>query len=577
LNTFLKRLMIGLLSFILLIALGIFVATFVIDPNRFKSDIESIATNAGVELSIDGDLAWQLFPLGISIEKVNFVLSDQSMAGSADQLSLGVDISTLFSLLSQRTQFPLNQFLIANGRVLYALPNSLPVQFSQINISINDLNSTGKKFPISLSLVTPKGIKVSLDSEIGIKFSDQKMTDLSISDLQLNVNKLSINGYFDASNNLTKMQGQINSEAFDLIQQFKLAKRFVPDLIVPKMADANALKNISFDSFFDIEVDGLSKIQTTLLIDGQAIDIDVDIDQPQYKLNTVVSGKTLNLNAYQTKGTSNSNNSILLAPLAIPMAVWHGQSQFELNFMGIELGDIKLSNLYANLFGNQNIFRLTSLNGDIFDGHLNATASLNLQGAIPTFSFKSSIRNIDLSAATESMDRVNIGGRFNLETDFKGSGDTAESILQSLDGSGSITIDEPTYKGINLEQTLCNAAAIFGGKPIHKKTWPEHTALDDLTGKLRFKKNRLLISEYQTKLANIDIYGNAKLNLSTLRYELNTTALAAQSRSSANGCKINPMIVKRKIPFRCKGALGDKFKCKPDNNLIQTLLLSPKL
>ena len=569
--------MIGLLSFIILIALGIFVVTFVIDPNRFKSDIESIATNAGVELSIDGDLAWQLFPLGISIEKVNFVLSDQSMAGSADQLSLGVDISTLFSLLSQRTQFPLNQFLIANGRVLYALPNSLPVQFSQINISINDLNSTGKKFPISLSLVTPKGIKVSLDSEIGIKFSDQKMTDLSIADLQLNVNKLSINGYFDASNNLTKMQGQINSEAFDLIQQFKLAKRFVPDLIVPKMADANALKNISFDSFFDIEVDGLSKIQTTLLIDGQAIDIDVDIDQPQYKLNTVVSGKTLNLNAYQTKATSNSNNSILLAPLAIPMAVWHGQSQFELNFMGIELGDIKLSNLYANLFGNQNIFRLTSLNGDIFDGHLNATASLNLQGAIPTFSFKSSIRNIDLSAATESMDRVNIGGRFNLETDFKGSGDTAESILQSLDGSGSITIDEPTYKGINLEQTLCNAAAIFGGKPIPKTTWPEHTALDDLTGKLRFKKNRLLISEYQTKLANIDIYGNAKLNLSTLRYELNTTALAAQSRSSANGCKINPMIVKRKIPFRCKGALGDKFKCKPDNNLIQTLLLSPKL
>ena len=131
--------------------------------------------------------------------------------------------------------------------------------------------------------------------------------------------------------------------------------------------------------------------------------------------------------------------------------------------------------------------------------------------------------------------------------------------------------------GTNLEQTLCNAAAIFGGKPIPKTTWSENTELEDLTGNFRFNKGRLFLSDYQTKLANIDIYGNAELNLSSLRYSLNTTALATQSTSSAKGCKINPMIVKREIPFRCKGALGDKFKCKPDNNLIQTLLLPPKL
>ena len=86
-----------------------------------------------------------------------------------------------------------------------------------------------------------------------------------------------------------------------------------------------------------------------------------------------------------------------------------------------------------------------------------------------------------------------------------------------------------------------------------------------------------MLTDYETKLANIDIYGNADLNLSSLSYALNTTALATQPTSSANGCKINPMIVKREIPFKCKGALGDKFRCKPDNNLIQTLLLSPKL
>ena len=569
--------MISLLSLILFISLGIFVVTLVVDPNQFKPDIQSTATNAGVELDMDGDLAWQLFPFGLSAEKVNFVFSDQSMAGSADQLRFGIGISTLISFASQRSQLPISQLSVTNGRVLYALPNSLPLQFSQIDLSVNDVNSTGKAFPIRLSLLAPKGLKISLNTELGVRLSEQTVTDISIANLKLKVNRLSINGDLNVSNNMTKIHGQINSKDFDLIQQFKLAKRFIPDLLMPKMADAKALTNISFDSFFDIEVDGLSKIQTTLVVDGQAIDIDVDIDQPQYKLRTVVSGQTLNLDAYQSHANSQSDNSMLFAPLAIPMAVWHGQSQFELNFLGIELGDLRLSNLYANLFGNQNIFRLTSLNGDIYDGHINATGSLNLQDATPTFSFSSFFRNIDLNTATQSMDNINIAGRLNFETTITGSGDTAESILQSLDGDGKIKIDKPNYQGVNLEQTLCNAAAVFGDKPIPKTTWSENTEFDDINAKLQFKNGRLFINDYQTQLANIDIYGNGDINLSSLRYSFNTTALATQSTSSPQGCNINPMIVKREIPFSCKGALGDSIKCKPDNNLIQTLLLTPKL
>lgn len=557
--------------------MGIFAATLLIDPNQYKSSIESTSASAGIELSIEGDLAWQLFPLGISAEKVNFVLSDKSMAGSADQLKLGIELATLFSLASQRSQLPISRLSIANGRVLYALPNSLPLQFSQINFAVDNLNSTGHKFPISIDLLAPQGVKIAVQSNVAVKVSDQTVTDLSVANLQLKINKLLVTGYFNASNNLTKIQGNIKSESFNLIQQFKLAKRYIPDLMVPQLADPTALTNVTFDSFFDIETIGFSKIQTTLSIDGQALDIDVDIDQQKYKLNTLVSGKVLNLDAYRAKPLANADNSMLFAPLAIPMALWHGQSQFELNLMAVELGDIRLSNLYANLFGNQNIFRLTSFSGDLFGGQINTSASLNMQEAKPNFSIESSITDIDLSALSKSLEDINLGGEFNFNTTIKGSGNTSESIIESLDGIGEVNIENPSYIGVNLEQTLCNAAAIFGGKPIPKTSWSENTELDTLTSKLRFNKGSLLVSDYQTRLANIDIYGSANLNLSSWRYSLNTTALATQSKSSAQGCKINPMIVKREIPFKCKGALGDKFKCKPDNNLIQTLLLSPKL
>ena len=147
-NTLIKRLLTGLISFIVLIAATIFVATLVVDPNKFKTDIESAAANAGIELGIEGDIAWQLLPLGISVNNVNLALSDQSMAGSAHQLRFSLSLSTLFALLNQSSQLPISQLSVSNGRVLYAT-NSLPLQFSQINLSIDDLNLPAKNSLLS--------------------------------------------------------------------------------------------------------------------------------------------------------------------------------------------------------------------------------------------------------------------------------------------------------------------------------------------------------------------------------------------------------------------------------------------
>ena len=150
-----------------------------------------------------------------------------------------------------------------------------------------------------------------------------------MANLQLKINKLLVTGYFNASNNLTKIQGNIKSESFNLIQQFKLAKRYIPDLMVPQLADPTALTNVTFDSFFDIETIGFSKIQTTLSIDGQALDIDVDIDQQKYKLNTLVSGKVLNLDAYRAKPWLMQITQCYLRPWQFPWL--YGMDKVNLN------------------------------------------------------------------------------------------------------------------------------------------------------------------------------------------------------------------------------------------------------
>ena len=376
---------------------------------------------------------------------------------------------------------------------------------------------------------------------------------------------------------MNKIQGQLSADSFDLIKQLKVVSRFIPELEVPKMADPKALTDIAFEGFFDLVLDSFSTIESTLSIDGQAIEISSEIDHENRKLYTTISANQFKLDGYESQSDSGSANPALFAPLAIPMALWHGQSQIELNIAELNMGAASLTNIYGNLFGNQNIFRLSTLSGDLFDGQINLSGELNMQNRMPSFSVDSSVSNIDLNAASQLFDEFDLGGELNFSSNIKGSGYDGYSVMQSLAGSGQLVINSPTYEGINLEQILCNAAALFSGKVPAVKDWSEDTQLDDLTASLSLRGDSLSVSEYRTQLGNVDFYGSSSLNLSSLRYKLNTTVLATQGRSSSMGCTINPMIVEREIPFRCKGAIGETFNCKPDNSLIKTLLLTPKL
>jgi AsmA protein len=578
LNTLLKPLFTGLLALFVFVVLGLFVASLAIDANRFKPEIETAAASAGIELAIEGNIDWQLLPPGIALNQVSFTLNDKSMAGNADQLAIGINFKTLASLLNQSTQLPISKLDVKNSRVLVAIPNSLPLQLSQINLAVHDINTQGQPFTYDIDLLAPYSVKVSSSAELSIALNNQYQPEsFSVNNLDLSINDLTIKGYIEGSESLNKIQGQLSADSFDLIKQLKVASRFIPELEVPKMVDPKALTDIAFESFFDLTLDGFSTIQSTLSLDGQAIDINSEIDQNPLKLHTTISANQISLDGYASQTDSVAANPALFAPLAIPMALWHGQSQIELNVAEINIGGASLTNIYGNLFGNQNIFRLSALNSDLFDGQINLNGELNMQDRTPSFSVNTSVSNIKLSEASQFLENINLGGELNFSSSIRGSGYDGYSVLQSLTGNGQLEINSPSYRGMNLEQTLCNAAALFSGKVPLATDWPDDTQLEDLTASLSLKGDSLSISEYRTQLGNVDFYGSSSLNLSSLRYKLNTTILATQGRSSSLGCTINPMIVEREIPFRCKGALGETFNCKPDNSLFETLLLTPKL
>ena len=568
----LRRLLIGLTALIVLISLGAVILTKVIDPNQYRSSLQSLALENGVKLVIAGDLDWQLLPLGIQANQVNFALQDQSMAGEFEQLTVGISFSNLIAFDFEQ-RLPVSSFSVSNGRLLYALPDSLPVQFSNIQLSSHQIDTQGELFPVSVSLQAPKGLKLLFESEIGLSIANQSLASLVLSDFTLGLNKVRISGDIEATNNLSAIRGKLSTEAFDLLDQFKLIKKFVPDLYIPQPAGAKALKEIAVDSQFAIDVKNISQVQTTLIIDGQKFDIDMLVDQPNYKLTTLIYGDSFDLTAYMPPASSSESNSMLFAPLAIPLAVWHGQSQMELHLNQLKLEKMTVSKIYANLFGNQNVFKLTSFNADIFAGQVDATATLDLQSSVANFKAQTTITNLDLGAMFDvEEDSSGMAGILDLNANIQSSGNEIETIIQSLTGSGNLSLVKPIFKGINLEQRFCEAARLFSSSTPSKKQWPLGTQLDDLAAGFSIDDGKLMIKDYQTAVGNVALSGNSTIDFAKGKYKFNATGLLKQSKTSKTGCAVSKMLQKRKIPFVCKGKFGNKANCRPDNKLLSSLI-----
>ncbi|MGB2041773.1 MAG: AsmA family protein [Porticoccaceae bacterium] len=574
---YVKWLAAGLLPLVTLFAVAILYVTFAVDINSYKSDIESLARQQGYELSIRGDLAWQFFPKpGVSIADVS--ISDQtSVSGSASRLVLATHWTQLFSLGGDIAQLELSTVKVEAGTLRWLPANGAAVQLNNIQLAIDNLSLQGKEFAIAASARAFGGRNFSLEADIAVLMDGQNVQQLSLMDLQLQLDSIRLFGELSASDNGAFVQGNLYSDSFDAKQLIASLQPVVPLLTVPNTLVKTALTDVSLKTSFSLDTQAASKINGELSLDGQSFDVDVTIDHLSNNLTTLISGDILRAGDYLPASNADSNNSSLFAPLAIPFALWQGRSQVEVNLSRVEFNDFSVANFYSNVFGNQRVLRMTSLNADLFGGQVNGIAKLDMRSSKPSFQLQPSLYNIDVAQAMEALgDESTMTGTLSLDANIQGSGLELGEITRSLSGAGKFQVQQPVYKAFNLEQSFCNAAALLSGRGQASKVWPADTQFDNLQGAFQLSDGKLLINNYSTGTGNLDIMGRGTIDLIKRQYRLNISARVDQPTSSATGCSINQRLQNRQIPFVCSGAFDQSnapgLSCKPDERLIKDLV-----
>ena len=576
------------LTVVSLIAAGILYVVVVVDPNDYRSEIQTQAIEQGVDLEIRGGLAWRFFPKpGINISDIRFSTQSTELgevSGRIGQASLSGDWLALlgFDIETAEPMSLISGISLSNSSLRLSANDALPMEFDDIELHASQISSTGISFPASLSLTGLGGIQVSLGLHASLNFADNS---LSLKQIKLSLDELALSGNVDIDLDSSAVKGHLVADAFNLKSQLEtLGKRF-PELTSPKMASSTAMTAVSFDSRFDIKPLGHSEALNAVSLDGQKFNIDLRVDHSRNLMTFNLSGQQLRLVDYLPAAGSNSprnaasnSDNAIFAPLAIPFALWQGQSQAEISLGRIELNGYAISNFYSNIFGNQRVLRVTSLNADLFDGHINAIGKLDMRSSTPSFTLQPSMNNINLAIALSALaDVKDVTGSLSMNATVQGSGNGITSLLQSLDGTGQLEIIAPTYAKVNIEETFCSAAALFSGNGQGSQVWSEGTQLGDFKGKFQLGNGRLVVDPYATSSGNLSLEGVATLHMIKEFYTVKANMVLAGMTTSSTGCSVNSRLQNRVIPFICQGrfddqASGNAVSCKPDGDFVKTLL-----
>ena len=554
-----------------------------VDPNDYKSDIENAAKKNGITLSIEGNIVLNVFPkLGVTVESINF--SDgQSIAGKIPKLDVTFSWLALLGGNISETNLPIDSISLAKGTLQYSPDTPVPVQFDQIELSINDLSLNGNDFQINLSAQALNGLNLSLRTTAQVNIQDQKLSRIAGRNFTFIVDQITLKGDVDADLTTQEIKGSLASSSINLRQQISRIQKRLPIFKVPSMSSDKAFSDVSFNSEFNVNPWGYSRYVHKLVLDGQTFTIDITADQSTNKMSMSLKGDSLSLADYLPKSSQNPEDInqapvAIFAPLAVPFMLWRGESNIELAINSIQLDSFTVSNLYANASGYLKVLEITSFNADLFGGNVNAVAALDLNASTPSFSLESAIYDIDLAQAFQSLsDTQDFAGYFNMDVSLEGSGMNIYAIQNSLVGNGQFKVVTPSYGGVNIEETICQATALFGNGSNSPQQWPKGTQLNDIDGVLGFTNGKIMLTNLTTGTGNLNMTGQSQVQMVEQSYTLNAKAVLTSATSSNNGCSVNKRLQNQVIPFSCKGSFGannssTQSSCAPDQKVISGLL-----
>lgn len=241
----------------------------------------------------------------------------------------------------------------------------------------------------------------------------------------------------------------------------------------------------------------------------------------------------------------------------------------------LQIGSLQAKNLPMDDFrlkarSANGLLTLEELQAQLYNGRMEASASLDVRPALPQLSAQARLVNLPVERLLQSQgEQVVVKGQLTLDSDIRTQGNTQKAWIDHLDGKAGFVLDNGILVDANLEQQLCRAIATLNRKPLTSEPRARDTAFRELKGNLTLRSGVANNPDLKASIPGLTINGNGDLDLRVLGmdYRIGLIIEGDKGEMPDPACAVNERYVGIEWPLRCRGPLELGAKaCRFDND-----------
>lgn len=247
-------------------------------------------------------------------------------------------------------------------------------------------------------------------------------------------------------------------------------------------------------------------------------------------------------------------------------------ADLDLAFAQLTINALDISQAKLNLLAQQGVLTLNNLQGNLFNGEFQTSASLDTTAEQPLLTLKHRTQNMPVEKILTALDEdVMITGLLDNSMELRSRGNSQYEWIEHLNGKLDFALHEGVLPGADLERQLCMGIATLNRKRLAPSTGSKDTRFNDLRGSLNIRNGIAHNPDLRVAIPGLTVKGRGDINLRVLSldYFLGVLITGNTQPMADPACKVNKNFANIEWPLRCRGPLELGAKaCRIDQDAL---------
>ncbi|WP_339434776.1 AsmA family protein [Pseudomonas orientalis] len=405
--------------------------------------------------------------------------------------------------------------------------------------------------------------------------------------LKLSANQLRALGELRATdlNNTPQISGALSVAQFDLAKFLESVGHPLPAMAPGSLSKVELVSRLT-GTPTNVALEGLN-----LKLDGSTFTGRVAVDDfAKQSLRVQLKGDTFNADNYLTakseaaKGTAAARQAEVQSseagamaaggnsplPEAPTKAAWSSDKLLpltrlrsldinaDLAFGQLTLSQLPIQNAVLKASGIDGQLSLDALSGGLYNGTFQANGTLDVRQDTPLLALQTHIKQVPVEKILQAQGKnPPVKGLVTLDSNLTGRGNSQKALIDSLNGTAGIVINNGVLLNANIEQQLCTGIALLNRKTLSTTPQGKDTPFQELRGNLTLRNGVACNPDLKVRIPGLTLNGNGDVDLRVLGmdYRVGIIVEGDQRDVPDPACQVGANFQGIEVPLRCRGPL----------------------